>query len=165
MKKLFITTSIALLLSACGGGSESTVSPEIDTDAGGEPQVAAALPDPVDTDTLVVSEEFSFETARLINIEFDIAEAVGKEASVSICTEYSAIDPFEVDYGSCPVKASMTDGKFNHSMEVTNAYEKVIAVVWFTDESIEPIAREFTVEYTDMARSRKGDQIPTIVWN
>lgn len=172
MKKLFITSSMALMLSACSGGSDSIVNPE--AESGGEPLagaalgesvVDAALPDPVNTDTLVVSENFSFETARKIIIDFDIPEAVGKDASVSICTEYTAIDPFEVDYNSCPVKTSMTDGQFNHSMEVTNSYEKVVAVVWFTDESQAPIAREFTVEQGATMRSKNGGQFQTIVWN
>jgi len=163
MKKLFITTSMTLMLSACGGSPDSTVNSGAEN--GLAPLTGAALPDPVDTKSLVVSEDFAFDTARTIMINFDIPEAAGKDASVSICTKYTAIDPFEVDYSSCPVKTAMADGQFNHSMEVTNAYDSVIAVVWFTDESQDPIAREFTVEQGATARSKNSGQFQTIVWN
>lgn len=162
MKKLLITTSIALALSACGGGSDDTVSQTPAT--GEEPIVGAALPEPVNTDSLVVENDFSFNTARSINIEFDIEEARGKDASVSICTEYTAVNAYDVDYSSCPVKASMIDGEFSHSMEVTNAYDSVVAVVWFNDASMDPIAQEFSVDQGATARSKYAGQVQTIVW-
>lgn len=185
MKQNLIRTSIALsliaTLSACSSESSDTA-----------PAVGAALPAPVatdtetidpgsaitpapavlatDTNTLSVSEEFSFDTARTIDIDFDLEQARGQDASVSICTSYGQDgDAFDVDYSSCAVRGPMLDGVFNHSMEITNEFDSVIAVVWFQESSIEPLHRVFTIDQpVAMAGSRgiraASDQSRIIVW-
>lgn len=158
MRKLLYTLSISLIIAACGGDGGNDVSSEA-------PPVAAALPEPTDTDELEVNEEFSFNTARTVTIAFDIEAARDKEASVSICTEYASVSAFDIDYESCAVRSKMTDGVFNHTMELTNAYNSVIGVVWFEDESIDPITREFFVDEVPQSRSKAGVAASrTLVW-
>lgn len=182
MKQNLIRTSIALsliaVLSACSSESSDTT-----------PAVGAALPEPVatdtdtgaasepapvvlatDTNTLSVSEEFSFDTARTIDIDFDLEQGRGQDASVSICTSYAQDgDAFDVDYTSCAVRGPMVNGVFSHSMEITNEFDSVIAVVWFQDATIEPLHQIFTIdEPVAMADSRgiraSTNQRRVIVW-
>lgn len=178
MKQNLIRTSIALsliaALSACSSeSSDSTpavgaAQPEpiaTDTDTGAAPLVLAT-----DTNTLSVSEEFSFDTARTIDIDFDLEQARGQDSSVSICTSYAQDgDAFDVDYTSCAVRGPMVDGVFSHSMEITNEFDSVIAVVWFQDASIEPLHQIFTIDQpVAMAGSRgiraSTNQRRVIVW-
>lgn len=157
MKKIIYSLPLTVLLVACGGGSDTTPSAE-------EPLVEAALPEvTTDSDTLEVTADFAFNTARTVTIAFDIDEARGKEASVSVCTEYTAVNAFDIDYESCAVRSAMSDGVFNHTMELTNAYDSVIGVVWFEDQTIQPIAKEFFIDDSLDTRSKDGSR--TIVWN
>jgi len=127
-----------------------------------EPDAAAAIPEAVATDTLVVDQSFSFNTSRMIDIAFDIESARNEEATVTICTEYfNNQEGFDINYDSCPVKGTLVGGVFNHSMEVTNAYDSVVAAVWFQSSQIQPIFREFTVAQSNR---RKGPNRPVIVW-
>ena len=134
------------------------------------PAVAAPVASAADTNSLTVSEEFAFDTARVIDIDFDIEAARGQEASVSICTKYAQDgDAFDVDYTSCAVRGPMEDGVFSHSMEITNEFDSVIAVVWFQDSSLAPLHQIFTVDgpvaSADSRGIRKaGDRNRVIVW-
>jgi len=83
-----ITMSVFLI--ACGGSG----SPD-NTGSVGSLQaptgLGAALPAATDTNTLEVRRDFSFATARTVDIEFDIEEVRNEDASVSICTDYELI--------------------------------------------------------------------------
>lgn len=180
MKQHLIQPSIALslivALSACNSESSDTT-----------PEVGAALPASVttgtgasiepapvvlatDTNTLTVAEDFSFDTARTIDIDFDLEQARGQDASVSICTSYAQDgDAFDVDYTSCAVRGPMVDGVFSHSMDITNEFDSVIAVVWFQDASVEPLHREFTIDQPLAMADSRGiraakNQRRVIIW-
>jgi len=78
-------------------------------------------------------------------------------------------DAFDVDYTSCAVRGPMEDGVFSHSMEITNEFDSVIAVVWFQDSSLAPLHQIFTVDgpvaSADSRGIRKaGDRNRVIVW-
>lgn len=177
MKKYLLINIFTLSITAmtgCGGGTEGS----------NEPGVAAALsatgstvPAPAtivtgselevfDTKSLLVADDFAFDTAQQIDIDFDLESARNTAASVSICTSYQQDSlGYDIDYDSCTVQSDMKSGIFNHSMEVTNEYTSVIAVVWFQDSGIEPIHREFTVRGpTDGRTAKSVDNKRVIVW-
>lgn len=178
MKRIMTIASISVLLSACGGSGGSGENPgsalvvpevedlatTVDTADLGLPELGAALAGPVDTSDLNVSEEFAFNTARTIDIDFDLQNARDKPASVSICTGYEPEgDAFDVDYASCGVQGEMADGVFSHQMEVTNEFDSVMGVVWFRDASMQPMYQEFHVD--DVTRVKgDGSLQRSIVW-
>lgn len=157
-----ITMSVFLI--ACGGsgtpdGSDSTG--ELQSPLG----LGAALPAATDTNTLEVRQDFSFETARTVDIEFDIAEVRDEDASVSICTDYEqAGESYDIDFKSCTVNGDLVMGTFNHSMEITNDKNDVIAVVLFQNAQIAPLYRVFSVDTNTRSRN-DGSSQRVIVWN
>jgi len=171
MKRIITIASMSVFLAACGGsgggsggdsnnapGSEMTLVPELGAAMPTEPDV------PVDTASLEVADDFAFATSRSIDIEFDLEQARGQEASVSLCTGYQPDgDAFDVDYETCTVQGVMIDGMFSHQMEVTNEFDSVMGVVWFQDASMEPLYREFHVD--DATRMKNdGSMQRVIVW-
>jgi len=194
MKNTILVVSIGIGLSACGGESSSFDAPL--ANAPSSPDIGAAIdatnnaPDTsiiaevtdsvvdevlpevaTDSQSLSVSNTFSFDTSRTVDVDFDLEQARNQMASVSICTSF---DPeggaFGVDYDSCTVHGQMVDGVFNHSMEVTNDIESVAGVVWFQNSSIQPLMQVFTVSHGDTTASTKDRSVmsvshaPTIVW-
>ncbi|MEM7259523.1 MAG: hypothetical protein AAF404_19280, partial [Pseudomonadota bacterium] len=147
-----LVLSVAML-SACGSGdSEPDMGAALSAIGGGVPApVTTPTSTPlvnipvVDTKSLIVSDDFAFDTAQKISVDFDLTSARGTEGAVSICTSYEQDSSgFDIDYNSCTVRGTMNDGVFSHTMEVTNEFESVVAVVWFQDSSIQPEYREFT---------------------
>ena len=107
-----------------------------------EPAVAA------DSESLSVSNTFSFATARTVDVDFDLEEARNHTASVSICTSFEPEGGvFGVDYDSCAVQGEMVNGVFHHSMEVTNDVESVAGVVWFQNNALPPMMQVFSVAH------------------
>jgi len=161
MLKIISFASISLILSACGG-SGSAEAPEPVTQA--PPSLGAALPNAADTADLTVDPEFGFKTARTVDIEFDIAQARNDEASVSICTNYEPIGAeFDIDFDSCTISGELVNGAFNHSMEVTNDNDAVVAVVLFQDIELLPMYKEFTVDNNQRSKT-DGTSRSVIVW-
>lgn len=150
-------------MSAIGSGVTAPASMENIVDGG------AVLPTDVaveDTKSLIVADDFAFDTAQHIDIDFDLESARGTEASVSICTAFDQeTQGYDIDYDSCTVKGIMNDGLFTHSMDVTNEFDSVVAVVWFQDESIPPVYREFSVRDRAADRTTKtAGESKVIVW-
>lgn len=194
MKNTILVVSIGIALSACGGENGSPGAPLTNTPS--PPDIGAAidaannasdtstmteatvpvidevLPEvTTDSQSLSVSNTFSFDTSRTVDVDFNLEQARNQLASVSIC---SSFDPeggaFGVDYDSCTVHGQMIDGVFNHAMEVTNDIESVAAVVWFQNSSMQPIMQTFTVAHDDSTGSMKDRSVmsvsdaPKIVW-
>ena len=141
------------------------------------PAIAAAEADPnsetvlSDTQSLNVSSSFDFTTARTVVVDFDLDQARGENASVSICTEFNPLgDAYDVNYDSCTVRGPMDNGYFQHSMYVTNDIDAVAGVVWFLDSTREPLMQVFPVTSATTAQSSKDrsvlstDSTPRIVW-
>lgn len=146
LSKGLLALSLALVLTGCGSeeAAPEMAAAQAAAPAGNTPVATA---ESTDTKTLEVAHDFAFDTARTIDIDFDLESARDTHASVSICTEYAQDgDAFDVNYDSCTVQAPMTDGVFSHSMEVTNEFDSVMAVVWFKDSTIAPLHREFTID-------------------
>lgn len=181
MKNLLIypiALSVAVL-AGCGSGSDdpqmaaamsavgTVVPPGPDTEAGNTDNTVNSTEPPTDTNTLVVDDSFAFDTARAIDIDFDLEAARHAETSVSICTNYSEDNSgYDIDFDSCTVQGTMQNGVFRHSMEVTNEFTSVVAVVWFLDQSAEPVYREFSVDVANSSdrnvKSVNGKAV--IVW-
>jgi len=161
MRNLITLASLTLLLTACGGG------PGVDadvSDSNTENQNPIATPELEYTADLKSSVDFDFSSSRSIAIDFDVAAATSSPGHVSLCTRYNkADDSFDIDYDSCTVKAPLINGIYSGKMDVTNDINSVIGVVWFKDESISPVYKEFSLEVgAKLARRGEGGQ--SIVW-
>ncbi len=168
MKNALLIGTVGLALTVVAGCGGSGEEPEI---AAAESTGSTDIVDKVaDTKSLDVASDFDFDTARGIDIEFDLESARGMEASVSICTSYDVDgDAYDVDYESCAVRGPMLDGVFSHSMEITNEFDSVVAVVWFQDSTMVPLHREFSIEDSVAASGARGiraanGQRRVIVW-
>lgn len=161
MYKSLTAASVALLLVACGGSGSGGVQ---DTNEFVNPGLGAALPDATDTRTLEVDRTFAFETARTIDIEFDIEAAKNADATVSICTDYIPLGTeFDVDFESCTVSGVLDNGTFSHSMDVTNDKDSVVGVVLFQSAEMAPLYKEFSVDENQRTK-RDGTTQSVIVW-
>lgn len=170
MRKHIFAISIVLLnIAGCGGGSVSgsLANKYFSGDKGQAPEVAnptlesanpipyvdvsendtsyATVPDS-ETSNILTTVNFGFDTAKPVLLQVDIARASGTQSSISICTNYEAIDDdYSIDYNSCSVKAQMWDGQFEHELEIMNHYHSVVAVIWFPNQEFDPIYRELNV--------------------
>lgn len=161
MIKSITAISITLLLVACGGsGSEESATEE----AQATPIFESALPVATDSKSLDINRDFAFETARSVDVEFDIAVARNTEASVSICTQYTPVgSEFDVDFDSCTISGTLDNGMFSHTMDVTNDNESVIGVVLFQDAELPPLYKVFNVDANQRTKSDASAQ-RVIVW-
>jgi len=200
MKNTVIAVAIGLSLSACGGESKFGRSQTVNETEADQLDIGAATDTQVDTDQMTevedteaptplnevvpviatnsedlsVSKTFSFETARTVDIDFDLELARNELSSVSICTSFDPNgDAYGVDYDSCTVQGQMIDGIFHHSMEVTNDITSVAGIVWFQDSSRAPLMQIFpVVQHTEQTTSRSlkdrgvmsSNRVPKIVW-
>jgi len=159
--------SIGAALSATGGVGGAPIAVDVvDTENLVDNVLRLEEIEVEDTKSLIVSDDFAFDTAQHIDIDFDLESARDVPASVSVCTDYTqAGDGYDIDYDSCTVRGSMVDGVFSHQMEVTNAFSDVIAVVWFMDGDSSPVYRKFSVRGDESDRAaRSVDGRKVIVW-
>ena len=128
------------------------------------PELLEALPqEPVAVSTLTVEEDFNFSTSRSIDIDFDLEDLRDQAGDVSICTRWDPdSDALGVDYDSCIIEGRLDDGRFSHSIEVTNDINTVVAVIWFEDLALDPMMQEFGVQVG--SRSRAGSSKQVLVW-
>jgi len=164
MIKQISIMSMALLLVACGGSGSEGYAQQNQAASAPAPALGSAQPDAVDTKSLEVDKSFAFATARTVDIEFDIATARNDEATVTICTDYEPVgEEFDINFDSCTISGELDFGKFNHSMEVTNDNESVVAVVLFQDSELVPMYKEFNVD-SNQRTKRDGTSRSVIVW-
>lgn len=171
MKNLITLASLTLLLTACGGGpgvdgdsSSSTGSTETVVGTGPEGQNPDTAPVLENTAELRSSADFNFSSSRAIAIDFDVAAASTSQGLMSLCTKYTKTDDsFDVDYNSCTVQAPLVDGVYSGKMDVTNDINSVIGVVWFKDQTVPPVYKEFSLE-VGAKLARRGVGAQSIVW-
>jgi hypothetical protein len=165
MKNLITLASLTLLLTACGGGgagdSSSDASTAVAVPAASPEATAPALEGTAD---LRSSADFDFSSTRAIAIDFDVAAATTAPGMLSLCTKYTKSgEVFDIDYDSCAVQTPIINGVYNSKMDITNDINSVVGVVWFSDEAIAPIYKEFSLEIgAKIARRGAGPQ--AIVW-
>ncbi len=177
LRMIALPLSLAALAGCGAGGEEPNTGAAMSAIGGaitapGNSNSSATTPAPLsaieveDTKSLVVADDFAFDTAQTINIDFDLESARGSEASVSICTRYNQdASGYDINYDSCTVRGDMSDGIFTHAMDVTNEYESVVAVVWFQDAAMQPVYREFSIGNSGSDRTtRSADGKKVIVW-
>ncbi len=157
MNRIITIVSLSVFLGACSA-------PDNVGNENSEPLLGAALAGAVDTKSLSVSKDFGFETAKTINVNFDLADAQNEEATVTICSDYLPVgNEFDINFDSCTVSGPLESGVFEHSMEVTIDKTSVVAGVFFQDASIDPMFKEFSVDDGFTTRA-KGDS-QTLVWH
>ncbi len=157
--------SVTFLVVACGGsGSSSSVM----TDNSGyaaSPDLGAASEIVIDTDSLQVNRDFAFDTAKTIDVDFDLAFARDDDAFVTVCTDYTPVGAeYDVDFNSCAISGKLQQGVFKQSIEITNDKESVVAVVLFQDAEKPPVFNEFSVDDNTRVKA-DGSTSRTFVWN
>lgn len=184
MKKYTLAVScVAVILTGCGGGG--SISGSLVDQIGSQEQAqapAAALPTPEEenptpyvdaavtntafatipeseTSQIVTTANFLFDTAKSVQLNINLADAAGTQSSLSLCTDYESTDTgYSVNYNSCSVKATMSNGQFEHQMELMNQFDSAIAVIWFPNQEFAPMYNELNVE--ELAENENG-----YVWN
>ena len=109
-----------------------------------------------------MEDDFDFSTSRSIDVDFDLDDAREQPGDVSICTSWDPSDgALGIDYDSCLIEGELVEGRFSHSIEVTNDVNSVVAVIWFADVARDPMMQEFGVSVT--SRSKAAGK-RTLVW-
>ncbi len=171
MKNLITLASLTLLLTACGGGpggdsSASASSTGISTVTGTGPEGQNPDTAPVleNTAELRSNADFDFSSSRAIAIDFDVAAATTSQGMMSLCTKYTKTgETYDVDYNSCAVQAPLVNGVYSGKMDITNDIDSVVGVVWFADETMAPVYKEFSLE-VGAKLARRGAGAQSIVW-
>ncbi len=181
-KRILPMIMVLLTVTACGGGSVSSslahkyfsgenvqapeaanptpeeINPAPYVDVA-ENNISYATVPESETSHILTTVNFRFDTAKLVRLQVDIAKAAGTQSSLSICTDYEAIDDgYSVNYNSCSIKAQMLNGQFEHPLEIMNQYDSAVAVIWFPNQEFDPMYNELNV--ADLIKS--GD---AYVWN
>lgn len=182
-KHTLALTCIAGLLTGCGGGGSISGSlvDQLGSEEAQAPVAAAAEPEAAnpapyveaavnngdafatvpesETSQIVTTANFLFDTAKSVNLQINLSGAEGTQSSLSLCTDYEVTETgYSVNYNSCPVKASMVNGQFEHQVELMNQYDSAIAVIWFPNQEFEPMYNELNV--ADLTETESG-----YVWN
>lgn len=158
MRKLITVFCVSAVLVSCGGSGSQT-----DTMNAGQ-TFGAAMPDAVDTGTLMVDQNFAFPTSRKIEVDFDVEGARNADADVSICTDFATDNQnYDVNFNSCTASGKLVDGVFQHTIDVTNDNDSVVGVILFQDSSIAPMYKEFSVDNRMRAKG-DGDTRQVLVW-
>ena len=157
-------TLLPLALTACGGGGGSSEpatgaanpEPSVYTPGAGsvtEP-AGSGVSDPTppaaqaaSTAELSTTESFKFATQWELAVDFDVAAAKEKDGFLSICTDFSfdGEDAYDVNFDQCAVRASISNGLYNTSINVTNDVDAMLGVIWFSDPLSPPLYQEFAV--------------------
>ena len=167
MKKTIVLAIAVLILAGCrpyeeDGGNTASVSPDIGAalplqyaSAVGTPYVGttavelgvlAEVPQTVTADEVVSTPDFDFSTSRKVAITFDVEQARGLTADVTICSEYLKTSiGYNVKYDSCMLESKMVDGRLTETLDVVNQYDRLLGIVWLPDENSEPIYREYLI--------------------
>lgn len=154
----FLFMSIVLAVTtACGGGGGGssdnaaatgttstptpvTQTPSNDTPPPNEPPSTSA--DAETTKDLVIDAGFDMQSSREITLDFDL----NTDGFLSVCSNFKRTsDNYDIDFGSCVIRAPVTQGTYQNTLSISNAVEDLIAVVYQFDETAEPLYQEFNV--------------------
>lgn len=161
MYKLAVLPIFLLALSGCDSAASSSSDeptaespapdmpapdPDPDPDPAPDPDPMPD-PDPVPETTGAIDsdQEFEFESARTLFVDFDIP--VTEDGYLSVCTDYSgSAGAYEIDLESCPVRSPAVSGVYQGSISVTNEVTSLIGALYFYDESASPLFQEFELD-------------------
>ncbi len=147
-----VLLTMSFFLFACGGGGEqaalqsnvptevvhSSVSTEMTAQADN-----TALAEVNGSALLVkgaadinVPAGFDFATAYQLNFSVSLAQRSAERVFITLCPEYiQSGATYAVDYDSCILKVSVSDGFFADTLSLTNDKQTLLAVLWFFDGS------------------------------
>lgn len=111
----------------------------------GQPTASETTPVAAATAELNAAPSFDFQTQWEMAVDFNIAAARDKDGFLSICSsyEFDGESAYDVDFDSCAVRASISNGVFQNTINVTNDVEQLLAVIWFAEEFQPPLYSEF----------------------
>jgi hypothetical protein len=170
MNNLYIFVLLSILLTACGGGESetSTTSPVVSDSQQdntvadpiqnrpvstvfsleeSEPKKVSAIVESVATTSaeIDVPDGFSLNSERSFNLTVTRIEDDNQAAYLSICSDYKrhSDGSYSINYGSCLLRTSLNDKNYEAIITVTNDTVGLVAVLWFMDESKQPIIADW----------------------
>ncbi|WP_372880111.1 hypothetical protein [Psychromonas sp.] len=85
---------------------------------------------------LSVPAGFDFSTGYPVYFSASLAQRNSETVFITLCSEYTQTgEEYDVDYQSCLLKVSVTDGFFSETLFLTNDKQALVAVLWFFDGS------------------------------
>lgn len=88
--------------------------------------------------------DFLFDTSRKIQLKIDMPDVAVAQGSLSICTDFvETTTDFDINYQSCLIQATVTNGQYEEDMALMNQFESVVAVIWFRNNEFAPRYRKF----------------------
>lgn len=97
-----------------------------------------------ETAQFIALPEFLFDTARTVRLKVDMRDAVGTEASLSLCTDFQEAETgYKINYQKCPIQGVVSNGQFERALELMNQFDTAVAVIWFPNREFPPRFRKF----------------------
>lgn len=154
-----ILLAALVTLSACGGGSSST--PNTSTATASTNTTTTNNTNTTNSNTttaefktadLVVSKDFTFDSARKLDVFVDVSSKASTQSNFSLCKNYTrnSNGSYNVDFDSCLLKTVLNNGQYQGNVNITNDVDKLISVVWFLDDIQNPQYNEINLASVNM---------------
>jgi len=124
-----------LVLNACGGGgggSDSVVEPATD--------LVTTEVDTTDSTSdssakLVAADDFDFGSSYTLSLNVERSQGEHKRFGLSLCPDYAEEGgSYSVVYDSCVLKAAFSEGSYSSQMEIGNAIDSLLLVIWHFED-------------------------------
>lgn len=137
-------------LTACGGGgggSSDAPTPEANTPATTTPPPAATPTPAMEVEVATVKEvtstaeletsaDFTLGSNRTLAIDVDITGLGNNNGYLSICALQGSSKP---NYKNCMVRVAIDQSRYQGSVMLSTAVDRVASAIWFLDLSLEPL--------------------------
>ena len=147
---IVLTTMVTL--TACGGGSSATPNTSTTTTNSTNMTTNTASGAEFKTADLVVAKNFTFDSARKLDVYVDVSNRAMTQSNFSLCKRYTknSNGSYNVDFDSCLLKTALNNGQYQGNVNITNDVDKLISVVWFLDDIQNPQYNEINVASINM---------------
>ena len=139
MKKALLILSLSIGLTACGGGgSEETKAPAVATVS----STSTPANNPTGINAITVDNEFNLSTKYSLDVDVDLGMG-DVRAYLNVCQKKVASQ--RADYNNCIYRGPLSNTALDTQLVLSNQDIRLIAEIWFYDESTEPLL--FTWQY------------------
>lgn len=139
MKKTLLILSLSIGLTACGGGgSEETKAPAVATVS----STSTPANNPTGINAITVDNEFNLSTKYSLDVDVDLGMG-DVRAYLNVCQKKVASQ--RADYNNCIYRGPLSNTALDTQLVLSNQDIRLIAEIWFYDESTEPLL--FTWQY------------------
>lgn len=139
MKKALLILSLSIGLTACGGGgSEEAKAPAVATVS----STSTPANNPTGINAITVDNEFNLSTKYSLDVDVDLGMG-DVRAYLNVCQKKVASQ--RADYNNCIYRGPLSNTALDTQLVLSNQDIRLIAEIWFYDESTEPLL--FTWQY------------------